>query len=171
MFLSRPFRPFLLLACLSLGSLPLAADGEARFGVEGGLALPNGNLSTAADTGFEIGAIGRWEMGGGRGVTARIDLDFFAQKAGITTSSLGVAADYTFHLTGGDHGPYFLVGASVLDYSQNHNGATNSTNSLGLDLGVGVDIDTHLGLLARWTSHYLEHSTWTVLNLGVTYTF
>ena len=167
----RSFRPLRFLACLALASLPLAADGETRFGVEGALALPHGNLSAQADTGFEIGAIARWEMGGGRGITARIDLDFFTEKAGFTTSSMGVAADYTFHILGGDRGPYFLVGASVLDYSQVQSGPTTSTNSLGLDLGVGADLDGHLGLLARWTTHYLAHSTWTVLNLGVTYTF
>jgi len=164
-------RSILFAGLAAFASLPLAADGESRFGFEGAVALPSGNLSTTANNGFEVGAIGRWDMGGGRGLTGRIDLNLYAEKYSVTTTSLGIAADYTFHLTGSQRGPYFLIGPSILSYSQSVANATLNSSTLGLDLGLGVDLDDHVGILARWTSHYINHTTWTVLNLGVTYTF
>ena len=168
---AQSIRTFLLAGLVGLASLPLAADGDSRFGLEGAVSLPSGNLSTTANNGFEFGGIGRWEMSGGRGLTGRIDLNLYAEKYGVTTTSIGIAADYTFHLTGSQRGPYFLIGPSVLDYSQNLANTTLNSSSLGLDLGLGVDMDDHLGILARWTTHYIDHTTWTVLNLGLTYTF
>jgi len=171
MLFALPMRTLLLAGLVAGACLPLAADGDARYGVEGAVALPSGDLSTSTNNGFEAGVIGRWAMGGGRGLTGRIDLNYFAEKYSVTTTSLGIAADWTFHLTGSQRGPYVLVGASVLDYSQNLANTTLNSSSLGLDLGLGVDFDDHLGALARWTTHYVDHTTWTVLNLGLTYTF
>ena len=168
---SRPCHSILLAGLVGMASLPLAAEGEPRFGVEAAVAFPSADLTTNTNNGIELGGIGRWDLRGGLGLTARVDWNFYAQKYGISTSSLGVAADYTFHLTGTGTGPYVLGGLSVLNYSQNIPGADLNSSTLGLDLGFGVDVDRHLGILARWTSHRVSGNTWTVLNLGATYTF
>jgi hypothetical protein len=161
-----------LVALLGLAAHPLRADGDGRFGFEAAVSAPSGNFSDSANNGIEVGGIGRWDLGGGgRDITGRIDLNLYPQKYGISTSSLGVAVDWDFHFTGTHHGPYFLIGGSLLDYSQNVPNDNLNSSTLGLDLGLGVDIDDHLGILARWTTHYVDHTTWTVLNLGFTYTF
>ena len=60
-----------LIACM-LGA-PMTAQ-EVRFGVQGGLAFPTGDLTDTASTGVQIGAHALWAFGRGHGLMARVEI-------------------------------------------------------------------------------------------------
>jgi hypothetical protein len=158
----------LLLAMLASPSLSAT---EVQFGVQGGLALPMGDLSDAASLGLGFGGHGRYDLGSGHGLMGRVDFTFFGQKGGLSTTDLGIAMDYTYHLDRHRRGVYLLAGVSLQDYSFSRSGHSFSRNGLGVDLGAGFDVDRNLGFQARVTTHNIDSATFTALNLGVTYTF
>jgi hypothetical protein len=158
----------LMLAVLASTSL---GAKEVQFGVQGGLALPMGDLSDASSLGLGFGGHGRYDLGSGHGLMGRLDYTFFGQKGGVSTTDLGIAMDYTYHLDRHRRGAYLLAGVSLQNYSFSHSGNSFSRSGLGVDLGVGLDVDRNLGFQARVTSHNIDSGTFTALNLGVTYTF
>jgi hypothetical protein len=162
------FRSLLPALLLATGA---AHAAEPAFGFQGALALPTGDLSDMAGLGLQAGGHARWDFGRGHGIMARADATFYGSKHGVTTSSLAAAGDYTYHLDQNRRGLYFLAGISFINYSHSWNGVSNSNNGLGFDIGAGFDLDKHLGLQARYTSHNLDSIGYGSLNLGVTYTF
>ena len=160
--------PTLLLPALLVAGTGLAAAAP-EWGFQGALAVPTADLSSSAGLGLQGGANGRWDFGGGHGIMGRADLTLYSGKDGANDSSLGVAADYTFHLDRNRRGVYFLGGLSFLTYSAGH--GTGSVNGFGLYLGVGFDQDRHIGYQIRYTTHSINSATLASLNLGVTYTF
>jgi hypothetical protein len=123
--------------------------------------------------GLQVGGHGKWDLGQGHGIMGRADVTFYGEKFGYSDKSWGAGADYTYHLDHNRHGFYVLGGLSVMDYhwstldSQSH-----TDTALGPDVGVGYDLDRHLGLQARYTFHNgSDSNTLSSLNLGVTYSF
>lgn len=163
-------RTFLPLLLVSLAALPASAQ-SVRFGVQGALTLPAGDLADSANLGLDLGGHARWDFGRGHGIMGRVDLNYYGQKNDFTTSSIGVGADYTYHLERTQLGFYFLAGVSLERYHRDHPFGTLNDNGLGLDIGAGYDLNRNLGLQARLTSHSFNHANLTALNLGVTYTF
>jgi hypothetical protein len=165
------FTNYILVAvACGLMAVPLAAQ-DVRFGVQGAVSFPTGDLSDVANLGLQLGAHARWNFHEGHGLMARADWTTYGSKNDVSTTSLGLGADYTYHFTRSQEGVYVLAGLSLLDYNQDFQGYSVDNNALGIDFGVGYDVDRHLGLQARVTSHNLDHVTMTALNLGVTYTF
>ena len=161
-----------LLPLLLTGGVGLAPAAEdAHFGIQGALSIPSADLSDNANLGVQFGGHGRWNYGQGHGLMGRVDLTYYGDKYDISTSSLGAAADYTFHFDRRPRGLYVLAGLSLDGYSRNTPTGKLNDNGLGLDLGVGYDVDRHLGLQARVTRFAFDQATMTALNLGVTYTF
>ena len=100
-----------------------------------------------------------------------MDLAYYGQKFDISTSSLGLGADYTFHFDRHQRGLYWLGGVSIANYSRNTPSGKLNDNGLGVDLGLGYDLNRNLGIEARLTRHAFDQATMTALNLGVSYTF
>ena len=64
-----------------------------------------------------------------------------------------------------------LAGLSDQNYHTGFPDFSRNDNGLGIDLGVGYDLDRHTGLQARYTTNSFSGYTYSALNLGVTYTF
>jgi len=158
----------MLLTCCAVA--PLAGQ-DVRFGFQGGLAVPAGDLSDSADLGLQAGVHAKWDLGSGHGLMARADLTSYSRKDGYGSASFAVGADYTFHFNRDQRGPYLLAGLSVQNYSREVPDGTEHDNGLGLDVGVGYDLDRHFGLQARITTLSASHADLNALILGFTYSF
>ena len=158
-----------VLLCASAGMAPAVED--ARFGIQGAVSVPWADLSDNANLGIQFGGHGRWDFGQGHGLKGRVDLAYYGQKFDISTSSLGLGADYTFHFDRHQRGLYWLGGVSIANYSRNTPSGKLNDNGLGVDLGLGYDLNRNLGIEARLTRHAFDQATMTALNLGVSYTF
>ena len=164
-----------ILAILILG-LPLAAQ-SARFGVQAAVSVPNGDLNDYANLGLQFGGHGQWNFGNGHGLIGRIDAAFYGQKNDVTVSSLSGGADYTYHFERRPVGLYVLAGLTEARYTQDYSGSSYNSNSLGIDLGVGYDVDRNLGFQVRVTNHTFDNDwnnnslTMSSVNFGVLYTF
>jgi len=157
-------------AILVMGSLALGAQ-TPRFGVQGALSLPANDLSDNADLGLQVGGHARWSFNQGQGVMVRADAASYSENDTVKVRGLALAADYLYHLERRNHGLYLLAGLASQYYHTSYDGHTDNDSGLGLDLGVGYDLDRHVGLQARYTTSSLDHVTYDALNLGVTYTF
>jgi hypothetical protein len=162
----RLLTPALLLVLAA--SLPAA---EPRFGVQGALAIPSGDLANAANLGLQFGGHAAWDFGLGHGLMARADVTLHTKKDDATVNVLGLGADYTYHIDQRQTGPYVLAGLSFQSFHTATPWGSANDNGLGLDFGGGYDVDRNLGLQLRLTSTSVDRSTLTSLNLGVTYRF
>ena len=162
----------ILLPALAAGLafVPLCAQ-DIRYGVQGALSAPSGDLGDGANLGLQLGVHVRWNFGQGHGFMARGDWTSYGDKNEVSTTSSALGADYTYHFSQTQRGLYVLAGLSLQEYYQDFPDFSVDNSGLGLDLGVGFDVDRHLGFQARVTSANLDHATMTALNLGITYTF
>jgi hypothetical protein len=161
-----------LISILVAGTTALAlAAQEPRFGVQGGLSIPAGDLTDNAYMGLQVGGHARWNFNHGHGLMARGDVTLYSQNNGVNVTGLGAGADYTYHLERRQIGTYVLAGLSVQNYHSSFSNYSRNDSALGLDLGLGYDLDRHLGLQARYTTHNMNDYTYAALNLDVTYTF
>lgn len=158
---------------LAIASGAFLAAATPQWGVQGALAFPQGDLSDSASVGLQGGGHARWDFGQGHGLMARGDLTLYGQRHGFSDDSLGIAADYTYHLDRNRRGLYFLGGLSLVDYHWDaRDGRSHTDTVLGPDLGVGYDLNRNVGLQGRYTFHSASgSSSLDSLNLGVTYTF
>jgi Outer membrane protein beta-barrel domain len=152
------------------GALALSAQ-DVRLGVQGALSFPTNDLSDNASTGLQLGGHARWDFRGGHGLMARADLTFYGQSNSISVNTIAVGADYTYHFQQSQRGPYLLAGLSQQNYHTSFPDFSRNDSGLGIDFGVGYDLDRHLGLQARYTTNSFSDGTYAALNLGVTYTF
>jgi len=159
------------LTILIMGTALALSAQEVRFGVQGALSLPAGDLTDNAGAGLQVGANARWAFNGGHGIIARADATFFGQKYGVDVTDLAFAGDYTYHFERRQRGLYVLAGLSQQNYHTSFQGYSRNDSGLGLDLGAGYDLDRHVGLQARYTTNSFNDFTYSALNLGVTYTF
>jgi hypothetical protein len=158
-------------AILTMSAAFFLAAAEPQFGVQAGLSLPSGDLSDNGYLGPYLGGHARWYFGGGHGLMARADLTFYGSNNSISVTGFGVGADYTYHLDQRLEGLYFLAGLTQESFHTSYPGYSSNDNALGIDFGVGYDMDRHLGLQARYETHNLNHMTYSALDLGVTYSF
>jgi len=157
---------------LTLGAALSLAAAEPHFGAQAALSFPFSTLSDNGYLGLQLGGHGRWYFGGGHGLMARADLAFYGSNKSTSVTGFDVAADYTYHLERRPEGAYLLAGLSQASYHTSFPNHSDNDSALGIDLGAGYDLDQHLGLQARYTTHSLGNDkTYGALNLGVTYTF
>lgn len=79
---------------LALGLLPLTGKEAPRFGLQGGIVLPEGDLKQGVDSkqGFSLGVHCTFDLGNGFAVRPRIDyLQFPSWKRSSSYSSLGTS--------------------------------------------------------------------------------
>ena len=159
------------LVILAVGSALSLSAQDVRFGVQAALSLPTSDLGDNASTGLQLGGHAKFDFRQGHGLMARADLTFYGSNNGTDANDLAVAADYTYHLERHQVGPYLLAGLSQQNYHTSFRGYSRNDNGLGIDLGVGYDLDRNLGLQARYTTNSFSDFTYSALNVGVTYTF
>lgn len=159
------------LAILTMGAALSLSAQEVRFGVQGALALPAGDLSDNADAGLQVGAHARWDLTQGHGLMARTDVTSFGQNDGVNVTDLAFAVDYSYHFERRQRGLYILGGLSEQNYHTSFQGYSRNDSGLGFDLGAGCDLSRNVGLQARYTINNFSYATYSALNLGVTYTF
>jgi hypothetical protein len=159
------------LAILVMGSALSLSAQDIRLGVQGALSVPSGDLSDNATVGLQLGGHARMDLRSGHGLMGRVDMTFYGQNNSVTVNDLAVAVDYTYHVERRQEGFYVLAGLSQQNYHSSFPYFSSNDNGLGIDLGVGYDLDRHLGLQARYTTNSFTNYTYSALNLGVTYTF
>lgn len=155
----------MVLICLA-GS-PLLAE-QPRYGLQGALAFPTGDLADSGDAGLQIGGHALWDLRQGMGIMARVDLTSYGRKDGYNASSFGAGADFLYHFDGNHRGLYAMAGLNLQNVSRDVPYGTIHDSGLGVDLGLGYDIDRNFGLQARFNAGPASLSATT---LGVTYTF
>ena len=157
---------------LALVSGAFLSSAEPQWGVQGGLVFPSGDLSYSAGPGLDAGGHARWNFGEGHGLMARADLTVYGQSNGNSDSSIGVGADYTYHVNRAPRGLYLLGGLSVVAtrWTPWH-GQSRSDTNLGLDLGLGYDLNRSLGFQLRSTTHGGSGGNLDALRLGATLSF
>jgi hypothetical protein len=157
---------------LTLGTAFSLAAAEPHFGAQAALAFPVSDLGDDGYVGLQLGGHGRWYFKNGHGLMARADVSFYGSNKGTDVTGWGVGADYTFHVDQRPTGVYLLAGLSHINYHASYSNRTWNDGNLGINLGAGYDLDSHLGLQVRYTSTSLDHNrTYGSLNLGATYTF
>jgi hypothetical protein len=143
-----------------------------RFGVQGAVSLPSQNLSDNAGLGLQLGGHARWNFNRGQALMARADLALYDQNNGANVTGLGLGADYIYHLERRPVGLYLLGGLSSQNFHTSYPASSRNDTVLGIDLGAGLDLDRHLGLQARYTTHNLGGGlVYGAFNVGATYTF
>ena len=160
-----------ILTILIMGSALSLSAQDLRLGVQGGVSLPAGDLSNNATMGLQLGGHLKLALRGGHGVMGRVDLTFYGQNSGTSVTDLAVGADYTYHVERRQQGLYLLAGLSQQNYHTGFPNFSRNDNGLGIDLGLGYDVDRHLGLQTRYTTNSFSGLTYSALNVGVTYTF
>jgi hypothetical protein len=151
-------------------ALSLSAE-VPHFGVQGGVSLPAQDLADNASLGLQLGGHARWNFKHGQTLMARADMTLYDQNNNTNVTTFGVGADYIYHLERRPSGLYLLAGLSNQNYHTSFTNSSRNDSGLGIDLGAGYDLDRHLGLQARYTTHSFNGLTYAALNLGATYTF
>ena len=159
-----------LLLMASACALALTA-ATPRFGVQGAVSLPSQDLADNAGLGLQLGGHARWTFKRGQALMARADLTLYGQNNGANVTGLDLGADYIYHLERRPVGLYVLAGLSNQSFHTSFPARSRDDSGLGIDLGAGYDLDRHLGLQARYTTHNLGGLTYGALNVGATYTF
>jgi hypothetical protein len=160
----------LILILMTGAAMNLGAE-QPRFGVQGGLSVPAGDLSDNANLGIQAGAHAKWDFRQGHGLMPRADLNLFSSNDGVNVTNVALACDYTYHFERRATGFYALAGLNLSNYHTSWRDHSSNDSSLGLDLGAGYDFDRHLGVQGRYTTNSFSGVTYGALNLGVTYTF
>jgi hypothetical protein len=156
---------------LMTGAALSLCGAEPRFGVQGGLSIPAGDLSDNAYLGLQAGAHAKWDLRDGHGLMPRIDLSTYGSHNGVSVNNAALACDYTYHFDRRASGPYALAGVNLSTYHTSGGGFSSNDSSLGLDLGAGYDVDRHLGFQGRYTTNSFSGVTYGALTAAVTYTF
>ena len=144
-----------------LTAAALSARAEpTRYGVQGLVNLPMGDLKPYVDNnlGIGIGVHGTFDLGDGRMFRPRLDYSLY-QQASVNTnkqsaSCLGLGGDYLYFLSGQPEGYYLTAGLSAMRWSFQHQDPgtdlTNATTKLGAAAGLGYQWDNNLGTEVRW---------------------
>jgi hypothetical protein len=147
------------LAILAAAALSLRAE-PPRYGVQGLVNIPLGDLRTYADSnlGVGIGVHGTFDLGEGHMLRPRLDYSLYQQASMATNrqsaSCLGLGGDYLYFITGQPEGCYVTAGLSALRWTLQHQdpgtNLPNDTTKLGLAAGIGYQWDYSLGTEVRW---------------------
>ena len=124
------------IACLALDAAVSTAETN-WVGIHGGLAMPTGDMSDAADMGFDVGASGTWMFAPTWGIGADVDYFMWSGKDDVVP-----AGDLSYSaIMGGGHLMVMIPSESAIrPYLKGGAGAYNFTAKLE-DAGPGIDFD------------------------------
>ncbi len=107
------------------------------IGVEGGISIPAGGLSSTQQAGFNLGALAQYDPAGeALGVRGELMFEQFSKKQSSTVGSRSgtyLTVNVLYHVRGYDFRPYLIGGMGFYHLSQ-------QGNHPGLNIGTGIDI-------------------------------
>mgnify|MGYP001495212755 CR=1 FL=1 len=169
------------LAALLAAGCSLSAQ-EARFGLQGQVSIPQGDLKDGVDSklGLGLGAHGTFAFDQ-HVIRPRFDLSFYpeADLGGVETkvNSMALGADYLYFVEGGDQGVYFTAGLSAIRWEVDVNipglgSDSYNTTKLGVAAGMGYQWTRAFGTELRYVQSSLGHDvSANNLVLGATFRF
>jgi hypothetical protein len=168
-------------AVLAVATLSLQAEGP-RYGVQGLVNLPLGDLKTYVDKnpGMGLGVQGTFDLGNGHMLRPRLDYSIFQQAtiaaAKQNVSYLSLGGDYLYFIAGKPEGLYLTAGLAAVRWTFQYQDAgpklTNDATKLGVAGGVGYQWDYNIGTEARWLhSRVSSGFKADALQLAVTFRF
>jgi hypothetical protein len=147
------------LAVLAASTLSLQAE-TPRYGVQGLVNIPLGDLKTYVDNnpGIGIGVQGTFDLGDGHMLRPRLDYGLYQQvnlaTAKQKASFLSLGGDYLYFIAGKPEGLYFTAGLSAVrwtfQYEDPSKNLTNDTTKFGISAGIGYQWNYNLGTEVRW---------------------
>ena len=147
------------LAFLTATAMALHAE-PPRFGVQGLVNVPLGDLKTYVDRnpGIGVGIQGTFDLGDGQMLRPRLDYCFYQQATFASVkqnaSYLSLGGDYLYFIAGKPEGLYLTAGLSGVRWTFQYQDAgpklTNDTIKFGVAAGVGYQWDYNIGTEARW---------------------
>ncbi len=172
------------LATLAAAALaaPLKAE-EPRFGVQGMVNAPLGDLKDFVDSkpGLGVGVHGTFDLGAGNMIRPRLDFNYFpeATLSGIknNATNFGLGADYLFFIAGKPEGFYLTGGLSAVRWSfsseaPGYGKISTDTTKLGIAVGAGYQWNPTVGTEVRYTYSKIDSGfTADALQAGVTIRF
>jgi opacity protein-like surface antigen len=179
----------LTLAALALGSLGLQAQEGPRFGLQGSLSLPQGDLKDAVDSkmGYGLGAHMTFDLTGGHMLRPRLDATWYPKytvsdpsgSLGVTFSNVALGADYLYFVEGKPQGLYFTGGLSAVRWKAQTDvtvlgisgSETESTTKLGVAAGLGYQFNKTVGAELRYQTSKVWDGNANSLQAGVTFRF
>jgi len=155
---------------------------EARFGLQGQVSLPQGDLKDGVDNKLGLGFGVHATFGfGPHGIRPRYDFTFYpeAKLSGVETQvkNMALGADYLYFVEGGDQGVYLTAGLSAIRWELDVNIAgfdsdSYNTTKLGVAVGVGYQWTRAFGAEVRYVKSSLNHeASANNLVLGATFRF
>lgn len=189
-----------LLPALALVAAPAFAQ-DARFGLQGGISLPQGDVKDAVDSkmGFGLGAHVAIDLKGGHVLRPRLDYTSIkgsvSESIGgysanfdntVTTTTIGV--DYNYYVSGkATQGFYLLAGLGYANTKLESSGSANimgfvinfneseTEGALALAVGGGFQFTPMVGAELRYTTTKPDFAGESIkneaINLGVTFRF
>lgn len=163
---------------LRSAALVLAAAGchlaasDLQWGATAGLGAPAQDLKDGVDnrSGMTLGAQATIHLGAGQAIRPRLDVARFRSgwydevglQARDTVDTLKLGADFIYHVTGEDHGPYVfaglggvasrhtldVTGAGISGFSE-----AETVNTAYYQMGAGYQISRNWGVEAYHTRH------------------
>jgi hypothetical protein len=109
-------------AVLAVATLSLQAEGP-RYGVQGLVNLPLGDLKTYVDKnpGMGLGVQGTFDLGNGHMLRPRLDYSIFQQAtiaaAKQNVSYLSLGGDYLYFIAGKPEGLYLTAGLAAVRWT------------------------------------------------------
>lgn len=136
------------------------AQTPVRFGVEVQAGIPQSDLKTYVDSNpfVGVGVQATTDLSSTIALRGRLDYNRYADAKvdSITTkaSNLELAADCLIYVDGMNRGIYFLVGPAAVRWDMEAGDSIGSsegtTTKLGLNAGVGYQVNHNLGVEARY---------------------
>ncbi|HSJ63128.1 MAG TPA: outer membrane beta-barrel protein [Gemmatimonadaceae bacterium] len=175
------------LALVLLGfALPTATDGQTRFGLAAGVAVPSGDFGDATNTGVSIEGTVEGRPGEmpfairGDIFLARFGLDEGETGESGSIRAFGLSLNALFQLLGAGVTPYLLMGPSLTNLDVAIDGTDDEAEvgtNPGVNLGGGVKflLSGYLGRLeVRWSQVFSKdddvdfpNARWVTVTAGV----
>jgi len=167
---------------LVLLTVPSLQAEPPRYGVQGSVSIPLGDLKDYADSkpAPGVGIHGTFDMGDGHMLRPRLDYAIYPEAAFASVkqkaSSLSLGGDYLYFIAEKPEGLYLIGGLSAMRWVFEHKDALTSVNTnstkIGLALGLGYQWNATVGLEARYVQAHISSSFKAVaLQTGVTIRF
>jgi opacity protein-like surface antigen len=141
-----------------VAAAPLKAQ-DFRFGVQGSVVNPMGDLSDIGSTGFGAAFLAEMGLTPNMAIRGKVDYLLFGEKSygqGVknTPSTFAVTADCIYCLETLNHGFFGVVGISSLSTSSEVSGGgssiTVSESGLGFSVGAGYNINRNMGFELKY---------------------
>lgn len=155
----KPLR--LLTPALLAATLPTLQAEPPRYGVQGLVNVPEGDLKDYLDSkpGPGVGVHGTFDLGDGHMLRPRLDYGVYPEASFATVkraaNTLSLGGDYLYFIAGKPEGLYLTAGLAAVRWSFEvkdpaFGNMTSHTTKAGLAMGVGYQWNATVGTEARF---------------------